>query len=108
MNDESRYLLVQNVPALGVTKDLLDQLALYGNIEEWVLPHCVLYDDVMLLCLSLPLAIQYIRYQHLDEYPCEEHTDVYWIKYVDINDARWVVVCTHVIDYFTTERSPAF
>ena len=34
MNDESRYLLVQNVPALGVTKDLLDQLALYGNIEE--------------------------------------------------------------------------
>ena len=53
-----------------------------------MLPHCVLYDDVMLLCLSLPLAIQYIRYQHLDEYPCEEHTDVYWIKYVDINDAR--------------------
>ena len=46
MNDESRYLLVQNVPALGVTKDLLDQLALYGNIEECVLPHCVLYDDV--------------------------------------------------------------
>ena len=28
------------------------------------------------------------RYRHLDEYPCEEHTDAYWIKYVDINDAR--------------------
>ena len=46
----------------------------------------LLHDDVM--CLSLPLVTQYIRYQHLDEYPCEEHTDVYWIKYVDINDAR--------------------
>ena len=42
MNDESRYLLVQNVAALGVTKDLLDQLSLYGNIEEYV-STCVLF-----------------------------------------------------------------
>ena len=31
---ESRYLLVMNVPALGVTKSLLEQMALYGEIEE--------------------------------------------------------------------------
>ena len=34
VNDESRYLLVQKVAALGVTKNLLDQLSLYENIEE--------------------------------------------------------------------------
>ena len=34
VNMESKYLLVMNVPALGVTKELLDQLSLYGDIEE--------------------------------------------------------------------------
>ena len=29
-----------------------------------------------------------LRYRHLDEYPSEPYTDVYWIKYVDINSAR--------------------
>ena len=28
------------------------------------------------------------RYRLLDEYPAEPYTDVYWIKYVDINSAR--------------------
>ena len=34
VNMESRYLLVMNVPALGATKSLLEQMALYGEIEE--------------------------------------------------------------------------
>ena len=35
--------------------------------------------------VSIPL---FSRYHVLDDYPCEGHTDVYWIKCVDINDAR--------------------
>lgn len=34
VNQESRYLLVQNVHALGVTKDLLDLFSQYGKVEE--------------------------------------------------------------------------
>ena len=36
VNQESKYLLVQNVHALGVTKELLEIFSLYGDIEEWV------------------------------------------------------------------------
>ncbi|CAG8512442.1 6932_t:CDS:2 [Rhizophagus irregularis] len=34
INQESRYLVVENVPALGLTKELLELFALYGTIEE--------------------------------------------------------------------------
>lgn len=34
INQESRYLLVLNVPALGITKELLELFSLYGTIEE--------------------------------------------------------------------------
>ncbi len=34
VNQESRYLLVQNVHALGVTRDLLELFSLYGDIKE--------------------------------------------------------------------------
>ena len=34
MNQESKYLLVQNVHALGVTEELMQLFSLYGSIEE--------------------------------------------------------------------------
>ena len=34
VNQESRYVLVLNVPALGVTKELMELSSLYGSIEE--------------------------------------------------------------------------
>ena len=34
INQESKYLLVQNVHALGVTQELLQQFSLYGDIQE--------------------------------------------------------------------------
>ena len=34
MNLESKFLLVQNVHALGVTKELLELFCLYGEIKE--------------------------------------------------------------------------
>lgn len=62
VNLESRYLLIQGVPALGVMKELVEQFALYGTIEE---------------------------YNPLDDYPAEEFTEVYLIKFQKIQNARY-------------------
>ncbi|XP_034258258.1 RNA-binding protein 48 isoform X1 [Pantherophis guttatus] len=61
VNLESRYLLIQGVPALGVMKELIELFALYGTIEE---------------------------YNPLDGYPAEEFTEVYLIKFLKIPSAR--------------------
>ncbi|XP_007440856.1 RNA-binding protein 48 isoform X1 [Python bivittatus] len=61
VNLESRYLLIQGVPALGVMKELIELFALYGTIEE---------------------------YNPLDGYPAEEFTEVYLIKFLKIQSAR--------------------
>ncbi|XP_019353411.1 RNA-binding protein 48 isoform X2 [Alligator mississippiensis] len=61
VNLESRYLLIQGVPALGVMKELVEQFALYGAIEE---------------------------YNALDEYPAEQFTEVYLIKFQKLQNAR--------------------
>ncbi|XP_040287120.1 RNA-binding protein 48 [Bufo bufo] len=61
INLESRYLLVQGVPAIGVMKELIEHFALYGAIEE---------------------------YNPLDEYPAEQFTEVYLIKFQRVQSAR--------------------
>ncbi|CAG8495952.1 2314_t:CDS:2 [Paraglomus brasilianum] len=61
VNQESRYLVIENVPALRLTDKLLELVSLYGTVEE---------------------------YRHLDDYPSEEFTDVYWIKFRDLKEAR--------------------
>ncbi|NXA52327.1 RBM48 protein, partial [Nothocercus julius] len=61
INLESRYLLIQGVPALGVMRELVEQFALYGAIEE---------------------------YHALDEYPAEQFTEVYLIKFQKLQCAR--------------------
>ncbi|NXM77292.1 RBM48 protein, partial [Serilophus lunatus] len=61
INLESRYLLVQGVPALGVMKELVEQFALYGAIEE---------------------------YHALDDYPAEQFTEVYLLKFQKLQCAR--------------------
>jgi len=48
---------------VGATEELIKLFALYGTIEE---------------------------YRFLDEYPSEEFTEVYWIKYQRIQAARCV------------------
>lgn len=62
INLESRYLLIQGVPALGVMKELVEQFALYGAIEE---------------------------YHALDEYPAEQFTEVYLLKFQKLQCARY-------------------
>ncbi|TSK31457.1 RNA-binding protein 48 [Bagarius yarrelli] len=61
INLESRFLLVQGVPAIGVMTELVQLFALYGVIEE---------------------------YRVLDEYPAEEFTEVYLIKFQKLTSAR--------------------
>ncbi|XP_066571565.1 RNA-binding protein 48 [Amia ocellicauda] len=61
INLESRWLLVQGVPALGVTSELVQLCALYGAVEE---------------------------YRVLDEYPAEQFTDVFLIKFLRLQSAR--------------------
>jgi RNA recognition motif-containing protein len=58
----ARYLIVRNVPALGCIDELVKLFALYGPIEE---------------------------YRLMDEEDCEEFTDVYWIKFAHISNARF-------------------
>ncbi|XP_043545640.1 RNA-binding protein 48 isoform X2 [Chiloscyllium plagiosum] len=61
INLESKHLLIQGVPAVGVMKELIELFALYGTIEE---------------------------YSVLHEYPAEEFTEVYRIKYQRLQSAR--------------------
>ncbi|XP_007522550.1 RNA-binding protein 48 isoform X2 [Erinaceus europaeus] len=61
INLESRYLLIQGVPAVGAMKELVERFALYGAIEQ---------------------------YNPLDEYPAEDFTEVYLIKFVNLQSAR--------------------
>ncbi|XP_022776123.1 RNA-binding protein 48 [Durio zibethinus] len=60
--DESRYLIVRNVPSLGCGDDLLKLFATYGDVEE---------------C------------KPMDAEDCEQFTDVYWIKFRLISNARF-------------------
>ncbi|KAJ6914758.1 hypothetical protein NC651_016898 [Populus alba x Populus x berolinensis] len=59
--DESRYLIVRNIPALGCGDDLFKLFASYGDVEE---------------C------------KPMDADDCEQFTDVYWIKFRLISNAR--------------------
>ncbi|XP_035688864.1 RNA-binding protein 48-like [Branchiostoma floridae] len=61
VNQESRYLLVQGVPAIGVSEDLVKRFALYGAVQE---------------------------YRILHEYPAEEFTQAYWVKFDRLQAAR--------------------
>lgn len=62
INQESKYLLIEGVPAVGASKELIELFALYGEVEE---------------------------YRLLDDYPAEQFTEVYWIKYRKIQAARF-------------------
>ncbi|XP_073678338.1 RNA-binding protein 48 [Garra rufa] len=61
INLESRFLLVQGVPAIGVMTELVQLFALYGVVEE---------------------------YRALDEYPAEQFTEVYLFKFQKLTSAR--------------------
>ena len=59
---ESKYLIVNNIPSLGAHNDLLKLFKIYGNILE---------------------------YKMLDEYPSKEYCETMLIKYEKIQNARY-------------------
>lgn len=64
INLESRYVMIQGVPAIGVMSELIQLCALYGVVEE---------------------------YRPLDEYPAEEFTEVYLVKFQKLTSARFMI-----------------
>ncbi|KAF4317960.1 hypothetical protein BBO99_00001155 [Phytophthora kernoviae] len=73
--NESRYVVVRNVPALGVIEDLLKRLSLYGKVCEYrLLDHP---DDRQ-------VALQFETSADDDN----EFTDVVWVEYETVNNAR--------------------
>ncbi|KAG8383185.1 hypothetical protein BUALT_Bualt05G0158300 [Buddleja alternifolia] len=60
--DESKYLIVRNVPSLGCGDELWKLFSTYGQVEE---------------C------------KPMDAEECEAYTDVYWIKFHQFNNARF-------------------
>ncbi|CAK9158162.1 unnamed protein product [Ilex paraguariensis] len=60
--DESKYLIVRNVPALGCGDELLKLFSTYGEVEE---------------C------------KPMDAEDCEPFTDVYLVKFRHVNNARF-------------------
>ena len=71
MNQESRYLLVQGVPAVGASQELIKLFAVHGTISE---------------------------YRILDDYPADHFTEVYLIKFERIQAARYsnTVMCLSI------------
>ena len=64
MAQESKYLIVQGIPALGLHKDLVNEFSEFGTVEE---------------------------YHLLDNYPTEQFTEVLWIKFAKIQSARFLI-----------------
>lgn len=60
--DESKYLILRNVPALGCGDELFKLFGSYGEVEE---------------C------------KPMDAEDCEQFTDIYWIKFCHVNNARF-------------------
>lgn len=59
--NESRYLVVRNLPAVGAQQELLKKFALYAPIEEW---------------------------RMLDQTDGGDFTDVMWLKFRSVEDAK--------------------
>lgn len=68
--------MVQGVPAIGLMTELIQLCALYGAVEE---------------------------YRPLDEYPAEEFTEVYLVKFQKLTSARYRM--SHTL--FIISNSPA-
>lgn len=70
--------MVQGVPAIGVMIELIQLCALYGAVEE---------------------------YRPLDEYPAEEFTEVYLVKFQKLTSARfrlWPTLLSIKLHLFAT------
>lgn len=80
INSESRYVLVRNIPALGVIDDLLKRLSLYGKVCEYrILDHA---DD---LPSDDDDNTDNAERRRDDD---DRFTDTVWVQYETVNNAR--------------------
>lgn len=96
--NESRYLVVRNIPAVGVLDELRARLSLFGNVLEFrVLDH----PDDRARALGPFRGHDRRRQPPLEEAACaatpgneeeeeddEQFTDVVWVQYETVNNAR--------------------
>lgn len=81
VNSESRYVLVRNIPALGVIDDLLKRLSLYGKVCEYrILDHA---DD-----LSDENGDDGDEDAERRRDDRDRFTDTVWVQYEAANNAR--------------------
>lgn len=73
--------MVQGVPAIGVMTELIQLCALYGTVEE---------------------------YTPLDEYPAEEFTEVYLVKFQKLTSARYTGCVTEFTQNTCSGETEAF
>ncbi|GIY81747.1 RNA-binding protein 48 [Caerostris darwini] len=73
INQESIYLLINNVPAIGTAEELRARCDQYGMVED---------------------------FRPLDDYPCEEFTEVYLVKYSSLSAARSAKKCLDDKSFF--------
>ncbi|RLN87872.1 hypothetical protein BBJ28_00016214 [Nothophytophthora sp. Chile5] len=83
---ESRYVVVRNVPALGVIDDLLKRLSLYGKVCEYrLLDHP---DDRHAALQHVPGETHAEATAACDDDAEHQFTDVVWVQYETVNNAR--------------------
>lgn len=70
--------MIQGVPAIGVMSELIQLCALYGVVEE---------------------------YRPLDEYPAEEFTEVFLVKFQKLTSARLMRLTLFMTDRALKKRS---
>uniref|UniRef100_A0A0E0FZW0 RNA-binding protein 48 n=1 Tax=Oryza nivara TaxID=4536 RepID=A0A0E0FZW0_ORYNI len=75
--DESKYLIVRNVPSLGCGDDLANLFATYGPVDESVSSSSHLYHTTTCLCTPM------------DAEDCDPYTDVFFIKFSQVSNARF-------------------
>ncbi|RLN98617.1 hypothetical protein BBJ28_00016769 [Nothophytophthora sp. Chile5] len=84
--NESRYVVVRNVPALGVIDDLLKRLSLYGKVCEYrLLDHP---DDRHAALQHVPSETHAEAVAASDDDAEHQFTDVVWVQYETVNNAR--------------------
>lgn len=73
------------------------QVMIYLNryiIVQFNLSHLSSMHHLTQILIFLNGPISLCRYRILDEYPAEEFTEVYWIKFQKIDAARYTLIIT--------------
>lgn len=84
VNQESAYLVVQGVPALGTSQELIQLFAVYGAVQEYRIldefPTADKYNDVYL-----------IKFQKSRQQGCKPIFWKHWII-IDFGKKYWLVI----------------